>query len=155
MKSDSGFLPISQTAVLTVDQGWKGERRIHRIVKVSKGFGTRHVARAAVSKIVRPTVRRWRPMVGIHKLQPRPSNLSEILFGGLAGRREQNFPRLTRPRRVKLSLGVSIKIFRGKRRMESHPSSGTGNLSTGSFDERIIQRSINRKKKLRREIVSV
>lgn len=38
MKSDSGFLPISQTAVLTVDQGWKGERRIHRIVKVSKGW---------------------------------------------------------------------------------------------------------------------
>lgn len=76
MKNDSGFLPISQTAVLTVDQGWKRERRI---VKVSKGWNAA-VARAAVSKIVRPTVRRWRPMVGIHKLQPRPSNLSEAPF---------------------------------------------------------------------------
>lgn len=40
--------------------------------------------RAVVSKIVRPTVRRWRPMAGIQKLQPRPCNSNKNFFAGFA-----------------------------------------------------------------------
>lgn len=54
-------------------------------------------ARAAVSRIVRAVVRRWRPMVGIQVIQPRPSNLNRDLFVNSIGRRGQKFRRLTTP----------------------------------------------------------
>ena len=71
-------------------------------------------ARAAVSKIVRPTVRRWRPMVGIQKLQPRPSNLNKHLFAGFVGLERSKFSKInhrTEYVNSRVVVGISIKIF--------------------------------------------
>ena len=94
----------------------KGKRGIHRILFRGLERGTIAVcaARAAVSKIVRPTVRRWRPMVGIQKLQPRPSNLNKNLFAGFVGLERSKFSEINHPTEYVNScvvVGISIKIF--------------------------------------------